>query len=86
MELNLQAQKELKRLKVLSAQIEYAEKHLVELFTNRPMADECGEDPHILHRYDDLIENVSSKIEVLKIMIVEHVNVLVALTDAQGED
>ena len=86
MELNLQAQKELKRLKVLSAQIEYAEKHLVELFTTRPMADERGEDPHIFHRYDDLIENVSSKIEVLKIMIVEHVNVLVALTDAQGED
>ena len=86
MELNFLLQEELRRLSELSTQLKDEENSCAELSTNRRKAEASGASLHELIDYSEQIEYATSMIKIIKNMIVEHVNVLGARTEAQGED
>ena len=86
MELNHQMQHELRRLSELSAQLKGVETLWAESYMNRQKAEERGEGMHIVCGYSVMIMNSADKIAEIKNKIVEHVHLLAAHMDAQGED
>ena len=84
MELNLQMKHELRRLSELSVQLKEVENLWAESYTNRQNAEERGEGMYVLFcDYSVPIMNAEERITSLKNMILEHVRILVSLTDAQ---